>query len=58
MIGDDKEVYFDKYCELCKYKTDDEYDVNSPCFECLEQFTNQDSHKPVNFKEKSETDKK
>lgn len=58
MIGDGKEVYFDKYCELCKYEKDSEDDVKSPCFECLEQFTNQDSHKPVNFKEKSETDKK
>lgn len=58
MIGDDKEVYFDKYCKMCKHETDSEDDVNSPCFECLEQFTNQDSNKPVNFKEKSETDKK
>lgn len=57
MIGDFKEVYFDKYCESCKNSEDSEFDVNSSCFECLEQFTNQDSHKPVNYKEDDEPKK-
>lgn len=46
----EKEVYFYKYCKICKYaelKSDDE-----PCNECLANPTNTYSHKPVNYKEK------
>lgn len=50
MEGDYKEVYFDQYCIKCKYINDDENDPESPCWDCLENPTNQDSHKPVNFK--------
>jgi len=56
MIGSNKEVFFDVYCPMCKFKDDDESDVNSPCYDCLEAPVNQDSHKPINYK--SEVDEK
>jgi hypothetical protein len=43
----DKEVYFDQYCNKCKYKTKSEED--DPCYECLHCPVNTDSHKPVMF---------
>ena len=45
-----KEVYFDQYCSKCLFekKPEDE----DPCNECLYNPGNEDSHKPVNFKEK------
>lgn len=43
-----KEVYFDKYCEMCKHK--DVKDHEEPCNECLDNPTNFYSHKPVNYK--------
>lgn len=52
MTGDNKEVYFHKFCPGCEFEADSEFDVKSPCFECLEQPVNQDTHKPVNWKEK------
>ena len=52
----DKIVDFD-YCIICKfYETPD---AEEPCHECLNNFTNVNSHVPVNFKEKEEkTNKK
>ena len=47
-----KEVYFDKYCELCKY-----YELGAsedPCDECMNNPTNLYSHKPIYFEEKEE----
>ena len=44
-----KEVYFNKYCELCKYY---EFDASEyPCDECMSNPTNLYSHKPINFEE-------
>lgn len=50
MIGDYKEVYFDKYCQTCKYEKTS--DADDPCDECLDNPGNIDSHKPVKWKEK------
>ena len=48
-----KIVYFDVYCEQCKYKDYDE--SQEPCFECLDVPARVDgSHKPINFKEKKQ----
>ena len=44
-----KEVYYDKYCETCKYADMD--DTKDPCNECLGEPTNLHSHKPVKYKE-------
>lgn len=44
----DKEVYFDKYCNLCVYRDLDE--IEDPCNACLTQAYNENSHKPVKFK--------
>lgn len=50
MIGDTKEVYFGLYCDRCTHRDCDEGD--DPCDECLNDPSNTDSHKPVNFEEK------
>lgn len=45
-----KEVYFDKYCSTCensKVKESEE-----PCYECLNEPVNLNSHKPVKYKKK------
>lgn len=47
-----KEVYFDKYCETCKYENTPEKE--DPCHECLNNPENLYSHKPVNWKEKEQ----
>lgn len=43
-----KEVYFDKYCEHCKYMNIKSM-TEEPCNECLENPVNLYSHKPVKF---------
>lgn len=50
MEGDLKEVFFDKYCKNCKHS--DTIEQDDPCFECLANPGNVDSHKPVKFEEK------
>ena len=50
MNDGDKEVYFNQYCGLCKYKDYPEKD--DPCDECLSNPVNSCSHKPVKFEEK------
>lgn len=46
----EKEVYFDQYCKTCKHekKAEDE----DPCYDCLAEPVNIDSHKPIYHKEK------
>lgn len=46
----DKEVYFDKYCPKCKHEKCPEWE--DPCDICLENPSNEWSHKPVYFEEK------
>lgn len=46
----DKEVEFDKYCPYCAHVN--EFDGDDPCDECLANPVNQNSHKPINYKEK------
>lgn len=52
----DKIVEFDKYCKDCEYF--DSPDYLDPCHECLNNPSNEDSRKPVNFKKKEKTEKK
>lgn len=42
-----QEVYFDQYCEKCKYWN--KKDVEDPCNECLDTWVNLYSHKPIHF---------
>ena len=52
----DKIVDF-AHCVNCKFYETSE--AEEPCHECLNNFTNANSHVPVNFKEKEEkTNKK
>ena len=52
MVGDYKEVFFDIYCETCKYKKRPE--TANPCWDCLEEPVNVDSHKPVYWEKNDE----
>lgn len=45
-----KEVYFDQYCKTCQYEKKKESE--DPCFDCLNEPANLNSHKPVKYKEK------
>lgn len=44
-----KEVKFDVFCNKCIHKDTKETDM--PCDECLEYGYNEDSTKPIHFKE-------
>lgn len=48
-VINDKEVYFDKYCPLC-VRADDSA-TSDICNACLTVGFNQNSHKPINWKE-------
>lgn len=48
-----KEVYFDKYCQTCKYEKLPETDEK--CDYCLDHPANVHSHKPVNWEAKDES---
>ena len=45
-----KEVRFDEYCKICKHFEKSE--AEDPCYDCLNQGWNTDSHKPIMFEEK------
>lgn len=44
-----KEVRFDVYCKTCEHYNKSEAD--DPCFDCLDQGWNTNSHKPIFYKE-------
>lgn len=48
-VNELKEVYFDIYCPICKHKEKCEKD--DPCWHCLDEPVNVNSHKPVEFEE-------
>lgn len=52
-MNDTKEVFFHEYCPKCEYGDVDEEHMNpdDPCWDCLHEPLNIDSHKPINFKE-------
>lgn len=45
-----KEVRFDEYCRKCINW--DKSEADDPCFDCLDQTYNEDSHKPIYYKPK------
>lgn len=49
-----KEVYFNEWCDKCQYGKipEDKIKETDPCWNCLTQGWNYDSHKPIAFKEK------
>lgn len=61
-MNNEKEVYFAEWCKKCKYYKADEEHLNPdhPCWECLDEPVNIDSHKPVRFEKagKEELQKK
>lgn len=54
-----KEVYFAEWCKKCKYYKADEEHLNPdhPCWECLDEPVNIDSHKPIRFEQADEPKK-
>lgn len=46
-----KEVFFHQYCKTCEHEKVAEN--KNPCEECLDNPTNLDSHKPINWKAKT-----
>lgn len=46
-----KEVYFHEHCKTCDHR--DLNENKDPCEECLDNPTNYQSHKPVNWKEQT-----
>lgn len=46
----EKEVYFDKFCKKCKHEKVEE--TEAPCYECLGETTNWNTHRPVKYEEK------
>lgn len=48
----EKEVYFYKYCRLCKHL--DTKEDEEPCYSCLVETVNMYSHKPLYFKERED----
>lgn len=47
-----KEVRFDTYCPLCKNY--EKTEAEDPCFDCLNQGWNEDSHQPIYYEEAEE----
>ena len=52
----DKIVKFEDYCSSCEYFKSNE--ALDPCHECLNNPTNQNSRKPVNYKKAEKKDNK
>lgn len=44
-MNEEKEVYFDQYCKLCKHHGLEE--SKDPCNDCLAEPSNTNSHKPI-----------
>lgn len=51
-----KEVRFDVYCKTCKNY--EKRESEDPCFDCLNQGWNEDSHKPIYYDEDEKAVKK
>ena len=49
-VNSEKIVDFHKYCGSCKHF--DKKESEDPCYDCLAESTNTDSHKPVKWEEK------
>ena len=51
-----KEVRYDIYCKECKHLDKREYE--DPCYDCMTQNWNEDSHKPIFFEERTDSHSK
>lgn len=55
-MAEPKEVYFNQYCPTCKYS--DLSEDQDPCWDCLEEPMNYDSHKPYFWEEEKSASSK
>lgn len=46
-----KEVYFHEYCKTCKHYNKNDM-TKDPCNECLDEYSNLYTHKPVKYEPK------
>ena len=53
-MENNKEVYFNKYCQSCKYNNTKEY--KDPCNDCLAEPNNINSHKLFDMKTRTKSD--
>lgn len=53
-MNEEKIVIFSDYCSHCAYYDEDESDPKSHCWDCLDEPSNIDSHRPLYFKEKED----
>lgn len=51
IMENNKEVYFDKYCQSCKHNNTKEY--KDPCNDCLAEPNNINSHRPIRYENKN-----
>ncbi|WP_458459298.1 hypothetical protein [Pseudobutyrivibrio sp.] len=51
-----KEVRFDEYCKKCVHY--EKKESEDPCWDCLNHAWNYDTHAPVDFKEKDNSQQK
>ena len=51
-----KLVHFDVYCKNCEHFNKESYE--DPCHECLSTSAREHSHKPLYYKEKTNSQKK
>lgn len=47
-----KEVRYDVYCPNCKHYEKSE--AEDPCYECLDQGWNENTHRPIYYEEKED----
>ena len=47
-----KEVRYDVYCPKCQYYEKSE--AEDPCYECLDQGWNENTHRPIYYEEKED----
>lgn len=45
-----KEVYFNQFCQSCKFE--EKKEEEDPCYDCLAEPMNVHSHRPVKWEEK------
>ena len=50
MIDREKEVFFHEYCKKCVHENEPE--DSDACNDCLNNPSNENSHKPIRFQEK------
>lgn len=46
------EVHWEKWCPTCKYYKESEFNPDSECYECMFDFKNEATSKPIKYVKK------